>query len=89
MAHKNANTELIKEAMEKFDWQRAYLNTSVSEKVVIFINNRNTITRCEICSKLTIKTPEGRQWRRPGVFIVNSEHFSHFVLVFRLLTLNR
>ena len=26
------------------------------------VNNRNTITRCEICSKLTIKTPERRQW---------------------------
>ena len=27
------------------------------------INNRNTRRRCEICSKLTIKTPERRQWR--------------------------
>ena len=25
------------------------------------VNNRNTWTRCEICSKLTIKTPERRQ----------------------------
>ena len=24
---------------------------------------------CEICSKLTIKTPERRQWRRSGVFV--------------------
>ena len=37
------------------------------------LNNRNTRTRCEICSKLTIKTPESRQWRRSGVFIVNFE----------------
>ena len=37
------------------------------------VNNRNTRTRCEICSKLTIKT---------------SEHISHLVLVFLLLTLN-
>ena len=42
----------------------------------------NTRTRCEICSKLTIKTPERRQWRRSGVFIVNFEHISHLVLVF-------
>ena len=35
------------------------------------VNNRNTRTRCEICSKLTIKTPER-----------NSEHISHLVLVF-------
>ena len=34
--------------------------------------------------KLTIKTPEGRQWRRSGVFIVNFEHISRLVLVFLL-----
>ena len=52
-------------------------------------NNRNTRTRCEICSKLTINTPERRHWRRSGVFIVNFEHISHLVLVFLLLTLNK
>ena len=36
------------------------------------VNNR--ITRCEICSKLTIKS-------RFGVFIVNFEHISHFFTV--------
>ena len=51
------------------------------------VNNRNTRTRCEICSKSTIKTPE-RQWRRSGVFTVNFEHISQLVLVFLLLTLN-
>ena len=53
------------------------------------VNNRNTRTRCEICLKLTIKTPERRQLRRSGVLIVNFEHNSHFVLVFLLLTLNK
>ena len=38
------------------------------------VNNRSTRTRCEICSKLTLKTPERRQWRGSGVFIVNFEH---------------
>ena len=28
------------------------------------------------------------KWRRSGIFIVNSEHISHLVLVFLLLTLN-
>ena len=28
---------------------------------------------CEICAKLTIKTPERRHWGRSGVFIVNFE----------------
>ena len=31
-------------------------------------NNRNTETRCEICSKLRIKTPERRQWRQNVVY---------------------
>ena len=45
-------------------------NRSVSTKRPIYyhpagiyllkVNNRNTRTRCEICSKLTIKTPERR-----------------------------
>ena len=52
------------------------------------INDRNTRTRCEICSKLTIKTPEWRRWHRSGVFIVSFEHISHFVRV-SLLNLNR
>ena len=52
------------------------------------VSNRNTRTRCEICSKLTIKTPERRLWRRSGVFIVNFKHISHLILVFRLLTLS-
>ena len=50
--------------------------------------NRNSRTRCEICSKLEIIIPERRQWRRSGIFIVNFEYVSHFVLVFLLLTLN-
>ena len=53
------------------------------------VNHRNTRTRCEICSKLTINTPERRHWRRSGIFIVYFEHFSHLVLVFLLLTLSK
>ena len=55
---------------------------------MFIVNNRNTTTRCEICSKLTIKTPERRHWHHSGVFIVNFEHISHLVLVFLLLTFN-
>ena len=53
------------------------------------VNNRNARTKCQICSKLTIKTPEPRQWRRSGVFIVNFEYIWHVVLVFILLNLSR
>ena len=38
-------------------------------------NNRNTSTRCEICSKLKIKTVERRHWR----------HIAQVVLVFLLM----
>ena len=53
------------------------------------VNNRNSRKRCEICSKLTIKTLERRQSRRSGAFIVNFEHISHLFLLFLLLALNR
>ena len=49
------------------------------------VNNRNTRTRCEIFSKLTINTSERRHWRRFGILIVNFEHISHFVLVFSIV----
>ena len=35
------------------------------------VNNRNTRTRCEICSKSTIKTPERRHWCCSGILIVD------------------
>ena len=44
------------------------------------VNNRNTRARCEVCSKLTIKTPEGRHWGRSGLFIVNFELIFHNML---------
>ena len=35
------------------------------------VNNKNIRTRCVICSKLTVKTPERRHW-----YIVNFQHIS-------------
>ena len=43
-------------------------------------------SRSEICSKLTVKTPERGC---SGVFIVNFEHILHLVQVFLLLTLSK
>ena len=65
-----------------------------STNIYLFkVNSRNTRKRCETRTKLTIKTPERRQWRRSWrrscVFIVNFEHISHLFLVFLLLTLNK
>ena len=52
-------------------------------KQFLFKVNNNWITRirCENCSRLRVKTLVRRQWRRSGVFIVNCEHISHFVLI--------
>ena len=61
----------------------------MEQGIIPTVNNRKTRNRCEICSKLTIKTSERRQWHRSGAFIVNFEHISHFFLVFPLLTLNK
>ena len=58
-------------------------------KYMFKVNNRNTRTRSEICSKLTMKTTERRHWRSSVVFNVNFEHISHIVPVFLLLTLSR
>ena len=52
------------------------------------VNNRNTRTRLEICSKLTIKRLKRRHCCRSGVFIVNFEYISHPVSDFLLLTLS-
>ena len=41
------------------------------------VNNRNTRTRCEICSS--------SHWRRSGISIVNFEQISHLVLVFSIV----
>ena len=53
------------------------------------VNNINIRKRCDIYSKLTIKTPERRHWRRSSVFMVNFEYISHLFLVFLLLTLTK
>ena len=40
----------------------------------------------DICSQLTVKTPERRRWYRSGVFIVNLEQVTHIALVFPLIS---
>ena len=52
------------------------------------VKNWNTRTRYEICSKLTIKTANWRQWRCSGVSLINFEHISLLFLVFILITLS-
>ena len=61
---------------------KASSNTSSpAGNYMLNVNNRNTRTRCEIYSKLAIKTPERRHWRRSGVFNVNFEHILHHCFI--------
>ena len=50
------------------------------------VNNRQK--NCELYSRLTVKTPERRQWRCFSVFIETIEHISHLFLVFLLFSLS-
>ena len=56
------------------------------------VNIRNTRTRCELCSKLTIKIPERRHDVVLVSLLITLKHISHLVLVFILnivhITLN-
>ena len=41
-----------------------FLKTLYPANIYLFkVNSSNTRKKCEFCSKLTIKTPEPRQWR--------------------------
>ena len=65
------------------------LSTKTSRCIYLLkANNRSTRTKCEMFSKLTVKTLQRRHWHRSGVFIANFEHISYLALVFLLLTLN-
>ena len=67
-----------------------YFSFSLPSGIQLFKNNSgNTRTMREICSELTIKTPESRLWHRSNAFIVNFEQVSNIVLIFPLLTLNK
>ena len=54
---------------------------NISVNIYLFkVNNRVPRKKCEIYSKLTIKTPERRQRHRSGVFIAYFRHISHHFL---------
>ena len=64
-------------------------NTFLANIYLFKVNNRNIRKKCEIFSKLTVKTLERCHWRRSDVFTVNFENISHLFLVFLFLTLNK
>ena len=70
-------------------WENPKYDSDPANTYLFKFCNTNTRKRCEVCSKLTIKTLERRQWCRSDVCSVNFEHTSHLFLVFLLLSLNR
>ena len=72
------------------------VNISVTQSLVftyypadIYLFQVNDGNTRKIFLMLTIETEERRQSPRSGVFIVNFEQISHFVLAFPLLTLKQ
>ena len=57
-------------------------STDAAGIYLLKVNNRNIRIRCEIRLKETIKTPEQRQWRRFGAFILNFEHLNKIFCCF-------
>ena len=65
--------------------KRKEAKTNATNPAAIYllkVNNRNTRTRCEICSKLTIKIPERRQWP-PICISLEFKQFSFSLICFR------
>ena len=67
--YENINNTHIKTSMEELIFSENNLELDILVTItepfsvgiyLLKVNNRNTRTRCEICSKLTIKTPERR-----------------------------
>ena len=66
------------------------INLYMKTYIYLFkVSNRNTRKRCEICSKLTIKTTKQSQEGHSGVFIVNFKHILHFFSSVSIVDLNR
>ena len=53
---------------------------------LVKVNNRNTRTRCEICSKLTIKTPEWRHWVKTVNYFRKRIHQKWLVVSLNILS---
>ena len=53
-----------------FLFPNMHTGISPASNYMFKVNNRNTRTRCEMCSKLTVKISERRQCRRPMVSLL-------------------
>ena len=65
-----------------------FVNFDPADIYLFKVNNRKTRKRWETCSKLAMKTPERRNWRRSSILIVSFEDIPHLFVVFLLLTMS-
>ena len=87
--HQSRSVKFIFQIWWNYTSPKSSSETNSAGNYIFKVNNKNTRTRSEICSKLTINTPERCQWRHSSVLIVNFKHISHLALVFLLLTFSR
>ena len=88
---------LLKAFCEQNTWNKTVGLSSLDSPAgnyMFKVDNRNSRTRCEICSKLTIKLSGVTRPMASFCYlhwhdIDNFEHISHLVLVFLSLTLSR
>ena len=67
--------------------RKKYMPTGISSRIYLFRDsNRNTRAMCEICLKLTIKSPERHQWH-VLVSLLLTLNSVYFFQVFSLLTM--
>ena len=70
-----------------WDSHYVYQEGSLRSELTCSKSTMETTVTSEICSKLTINTPEWHQPQRSGVFIIDFEPASHTVLNFLSLNL--
>ena len=63
-------------------YSEEHLWTVAFQLIVVTQSQQWKHQSCEICSKLTTKTPRRRHWHCSGVFIVNYKLISRLVMVF-------
>ena len=97
MSKNHYDTKLIWRIIVSFtnwkSWYDCELRLNNCNPQLTFICSKSAVETLEkgvkICSKLTIKTPEERYWRRSGGYTVYFEHISHLFPVFVFLILNK
>ena len=80
LLHRNDCNLLFRNTFQFHSWKIhwvKYCRICPTGIYLLKVNNRNTRTRCEICSKLTIKTPERRRTssRKMSVGQISLTHF--------------